>query len=362
MNILMCEYLQYDTVFQVGSHYYAKEFLKENNNVVWANQPKPFFFGKEKNNKVPTTNLEIYNPNVLLPFCKYPGLNTKFWAEYHIKYPFSKVSSDLKKKEIDVMWLTNVKMYELANQLNYKFMIHRMADDFSGFKGAYKNLIYLQNQVVQKSNLVVVTAKNLVDVAYKHNKNVLYLPNGVNTNRFKGNVGDMPLEYQNLNRPVVVYVGAVEEWFDYELVIKAAEKLKEYAFVIIGNVNDKIRETFASNKNIHLLGKKSHDEIPKYLKHANVGIMPFVDNKLTNSIHPLKLYEYFAAGLPVVSRKLQEVVEMDSPAKLYKTNEEFITLIDEAIKETLNKEMFIEYAEHNTWEKRYEYLKQYINY
>ena len=48
MNILMCEYLQYDTVFQVGSHYYAKEFLKENNNVVWVNQPKPFFSVKKK--------------------------------------------------------------------------------------------------------------------------------------------------------------------------------------------------------------------------------------------------------------------------------------------------------------------------
>ncbi|MGE1111798.1 glycosyltransferase [Priestia megaterium] len=369
MSVLMCEYLNSKTVFQVGSHYFAKNFHADGYNVKWVNQPKTVFNSLVYKKNIIEENLsndflserfEEFYPKVFLPYCKYPILNSKFWANNYMNFFPNKDFSQLQKQEIDLLWMTNVKMFKLSDKIKYRFMIHRMADDFSGFKGAYKNLIYLQDRVIEKSNLVVVTAKNLLDIAYKKNKNVIYLPNGVDTARFNENKYLVPEEYKNLNRPIIVYVGAIEEWFDYELINKSASILKEYAFVIIGNTNDKIKEVFKENENIYLLGKKNHNEIPSYLVHADVGIMPFVDNKLTNSIHPLKLYEYFAAGLPVVSRKLEEVNHMNSPAQLYENQHEFVGMLKELVEEKTNKEELSAYAESNTWNNRYKQLKQFI--
>ncbi len=360
MDILMCEYMDTDTVFQVGSHYYAKHFYYDGYSINWVNNPHSYLYSR-KHSRVLNDRFKVYYPKVFLPFCKLPILNTKFWAKNYTRYLTKAISDQINIKDTDILWMTNVKMFELSNQVNYKLMIHRMADDFSGFTGAYKNMIYLQNEVIKKSDLVVVSAKNLLDKAYKYNKNVFYLPNGVDLDRFNKNNFTEPSEYKNINMPKVVYVGAMEDWFDYKLILDAADKLVDVAFIMIGNINVKAKKLFSNYRNIFLLGKKPHEEIPNYLNYANVGIMPFIDNRLTNSIHPLKLYEYFAAGLPVIARDLNEVREMKSPAILYKNTEEFIFLIREILNQRTDPEYYKEYASKNTWENRYKQLKEYIS-
>ena len=360
MKILMCEYMDYDTVFQVGSHYYAKEFANDSNHITWSPQPTSFL-SKKSNHKI-NENLKIHYPRVSLPFCRLPLLNSKLWARYYLECAPKSIHQELKNEQYDVLWMTNVKMYHSTEKLKHRYLVHRMADDFSGFSGAYRNLLYLQTELIKKSNVVIVTAKNLVDQARSYNKNVLYLPNGVDTERFKNTNDEIPEEYKLvMDMPKVVYVGALDDWFDYGLIQYAVKKMKHMAFIIIGGTNEKIQSIASENANLLLLGKKAHSDIPKYLKAADVGIMPFTNNKLTNSIHPLKLYEYFAAGLPAVSAKLNEVEEMNSPAWLYETKEEFVDLIKQAVNETHDKEKYRTYAEGNTWSKRFLTVKEYIH-
>ena len=108
------------------------------------------------------------------------------------------------------------------------------------------------------------------------------------------------------------------------------------------------------------MGKRSFKDIPGYLKYADVGIIPFKDNLLTNAIHPLKLYEYFAAGLPVVSRDLEEIRKMNSPAFLAKDKETFIEMIIQAYQKGKNKEEYYEFARRNSWDERFKVIKQYV--
>jgi len=276
-KVLMCEYLDIDTVFQVGSHYYAKNFVRDGDSIEWINQPKPFFNKNLESVKVINEKIRVINPKVFLPFCKYPLLNTRYWANNYLK-PF--VNKQVTLQEVDLLWMTNVKMMKLADSIKYGKMVHRMADDFSGFSGAYKNMLYLQKEVIRKSDAVLVSAKNLVDIAYKENKNVLYLPNGVDITRFNNSSNnEIPKEYENINGPKVVYVGAIEDWFDYNLILNTAKKLKDISFIMVGNKSAKSEEIFKGQSNIHLLGKKTHDEIVSYLHYADIGIMPFIDNK-----------------------------------------------------------------------------------
>lgn len=352
--------MDYDTVFQVGSHYFAREFAKDGAQVQWLNQPGHLF--KRKTNYTVNDQLNIYYPKGSLPYCRYPLLNSKLWAKYYWRSVPGSISREIRQSEHDVLWMTNVKMFYSTDKLKYRYLIHRMADNFSGFKGAYRNMLYMQSELVRKSNLVIVTAKNLVAQARNWNRNVLYLPNGVDIERFKQNDHPMPVEYMPIaDRTKVVYVGALEEWFDYDLMRYAVRELKETAFIIIGGTNDKIEAIAADYPNLILLGRKDHHAIPAYIKSADVGIMPFLSNKLTNSIHPLKLYEYFAAGIPAVCTRLDEVEQMNSPAFLYDSKEEFVDMIKHASLSSAKPEQYISYAEKNTWKERFQTIKEFID-
>lgn len=359
-KVTMLEYMEPNTKFQVGSHYFAKEFLKAGYEVEWVEKPKVFSL---KNEKKVETEFNVISPKVIMPFCKYPVLNSEYWAKNHLR-----ILSNTKKlisPKTDILWMTNVKMYELSNMIQYEKMIHRVADNFSGFKGSYDSLIRLQNQVIEKSDLTIVTAKKLLDNAYKINKNSIYLPNGVDFSRFENIESAPPIEFNNLDGPKITYVGAIEEWFDFELIINSAKKLLNCYFIFIGNKNLYFEKEVEKNnlKNIIFLGLIDHKEIPKYLKYSDVGIMPFVKNNLTEYIHPLKIYEYLAAGLPVVCRNLTEVREMNAPINLYDNEIEFIDIIKHLVSSSItksHKKELVSYAKSNSWEDRFSTINNLI--
>lgn len=352
-KVTMLEYMEPNTKFQVGSHYFAKEFLKSGYEVEWVEKPKLY---NSKNDKNIHKDFKVISPKVILPFCKYPLLNSRFWAKNHLKI-LSNTEKIISEKT-NILWMTNVKMYEFSNMIKYEKMIHRVADNFSGFKGSYDSLINLQNQVIEKSDLTIVTAKKLLNDAYKLNKNSIYLPNGVDFSRFENIEKSCPNELNMLEGPKITYVGAIEEWFDFELIINSARKLPKYNFIFIGNKNKHFEKEVEKNclKNIIFLGLIDHKEIPRFLKYSDVGIMPFLKNDLTDCIHPLKIYEYLAAGLPVVCKNLVEVREMNAPINVYNKESEFIDIIKDLVNSNTKKTDKIElisYAKANSWEDRF---------
>ncbi|GAB6168174.1 hypothetical protein JCM1393_06340 [Clostridium carnis] len=351
MNVIMFEYLRKNEVFQVGSHYYNKCFDKEND-TVWISKPELF------TNRDQESQGEII-PKVIAPMTNLPFFDSKFWAKRYCDFSSIEFNKKIRNTDWDILWLTNVKMLYYTKKLNYRYSIHRMADDFSGFPNAYKTMIDMEKEVVKNSDLVIVSAKTLIDKVYKDNKNVIYLPNGVDISRFEIEY-EIPQEYIEINSPIVVYVGAIHEWFDFETISYAIERLKDCTFVFIGNENIKIKELSKKNNNVKLLGRKDHKLIPQYLKYANLGIMPFINNNLTNSIHPLKIYEYLAAGIPALSRELDETKNMNAPIYYYDSKESFVQQVKNIVGENHKKQEYIEYAANNTWEKRYIELMKYV--
>jgi glycosyltransferase involved in cell wall biosynthesis len=143
----------------------------------------------------------------------------------------------------------------------------------------------------------------------------MILPNGVDVQKFgaaKDKTAIIPAAIAAIAQPVILYVGAVMDWFDWELVAFCARQRPSWQFVLLGPTNfppDRLR----SVPNIYYLGTCQPESVPYYLKRASVCIIPFVMNELTKNVSPLKLYEYLAAGRPVVSVPMPEVVAEETP-------------------------------------------------
>src|SRR5262249_1960842 len=114
--------------------------------------------------------------------------------------------------------------------------------------------------------------------------------------------------------------------------------------------------------NVRLLGPRPYGELPAYLRASDAGIVPFVVNDLTHAIHPLKVYEYLAAGLPVVATPMEETASLGAPLHLAGTAEEFARALEDSLAESrgpagdharMERQAF---AGRNTWDRRFEAL------
>ena len=115
---------------------------------------------------------------------------------------------------------------------------------------------------------------------------------------------------------VIVYYGALAEWFDWPLWIHAAKARPNWSFVLIGTAYDgdvaAVQARAAAAPNIHYLGPKRYDELPAYMQFVDVATIPFVLNAITHACSPVKLFEYMAAGKPIVTTAMREVLKYQS--------------------------------------------------
>jgi glycosyltransferase involved in cell wall biosynthesis len=163
----------------------------------------------------------------------------------------------------------------------------------------------LWRETATSSNVVTVTAEKLQQQIGAVRSGAVYIVrNGVEYERFAGDTSPRPDDLPPGNRPIIGYVGSVYPWFDFDLVAATAAKMRDAHIVIIGpghpDVAGRIEE-LRRQPNIHILGPRPYNRVPAYVRHFNAGIIPFRRNTLTESVNPVKLYEYSAAGIPTVT-------------------------------------------------------------
>ena len=154
--------------------------------------------------------------------------------------------------------------------------------------------------------------------------------------------------------PIVGYYGAIADWFDIELLIEVARSRPQYSFVIIGQVHEVDISTLRELPNVHLLGEKNYREIPQYLAHFDVCIIPFRLNSLTKAVDPVKLYEYLSQGKPVVATGMDELPKDVDLLYIAANAGDFAKKIDCGLAEAdpARTRRRIEFAQSNTWSKR----------
>jgi glycosyltransferase involved in cell wall biosynthesis len=165
-----------------------------------------------------------------------------------------------------------------------------------------------------------------------------------------------PAELAGLPRPRAVYAGSLDSWFDAALLGAVASLLPRWAFVLIGPVRAALRD-LRGRPNVVLLGPRPYADLPAYFRHADAGLVPFVLTPLTHAIHPIKIYEYLAAGLPVVATPMEESAAIGAPIRLAAGPEAFAAALEAARSEGADAAAARSaFARRHTWDRRFEEL------
>lgn len=250
----------------------------------------------------------------------------------------------------------------LAGKIGEEKIIYYCVDEYTAFTGVAPGLKEIEEDLFKKADLVVVSAEKLYESKKDFNRNTHIIRHGTDWAHFRkavdGNL-DIPSELSALPRPIIGFHGLLADWVDFELIRKTAEAFPEGSVVLIGKVSvDAERKIgiVSDVPNIHLLGRKSYSDLPAYCRAFDVALNPFVINELTLAANPLKVREYLAAGVPVVSTDIPEV-RMLADCQAAATHEEFI---DEIRKALASKKTDVEISDaikHESWEAKVDELR-----
>jgi glycosyltransferase involved in cell wall biosynthesis len=188
-----------------------------------------------------------------------------------------------------------------------------------------------------RADLVLASAPALAARMRTLSDNVLEAPNVADTELFAGAVEPGPVDpaFAALPRPRVVFTGAIAAAkLDIELIATLARARPSWSFALVGPVGlgDPLTDISALRRepNVHLLGARTYEQLPQVLRGADVGLIPYARNELTNSIFPMKVYEYLAAGLPVIATPLPALAGV-SEVQSADDAERMLALLDAAL-------------------------------
>src|SRR6185437_2662521 len=188
--------------------------------------------------------------------------------------------------------------------------------------------------LLRRADLAIVSSEELYRLKSVHNPRTTLVRHGVAFDHFRKALASetpVPDEVRGLPRPVIGYFGLMaEDWIDVDLMVHVAKHFAGGSMVLLGKVTMDLTRLTAL-PNVHLLGRKPFADLPGYAKAFDVAINPFPLNDVTRSANPLKVREYLAAGLPVVSTRIPEV-EVLQQARVADSNEEIVAAIEEALR------------------------------
>lgn len=224
--------------------------------------------------------------------------------------------------------------------------------EFMSFYNKYSKKIY--SEVIKNADIVTYSANNLKKYL-KNRSDAILLENAVNLEDFiLEDNASFPKDLEKIidkKKKIIGYYGAIENWFDFDLIKEIDDY---YNVVLIGKVNSNLNVKKYNFKNVHFLGAKKFNELKKYAKNFDVAIIPFKINKVTNSVSPVKFYEYLALNKPVVTTNIKEMKKYQCEIVRIVNSKNIKSEIDGLLRldKKIIKKKCMEISSNNTWNKR----------
>jgi glycosyltransferase involved in cell wall biosynthesis len=239
--------------------------------------------------------------------------------------------------------------------LPWRLVAYDAHDAFEQFHGDGGGVLETEEALARRADVVFATSALLHDRARRLNPQVCRLPNAADYHHFAREIAphEIPSEVRALPRPVVGYVGEVAGWFDTSLVHALAVRHPTWSIVLVGPVTGDARDGL-TGANVHLLGRRRYSELPRYLAAFDCCLIPFRASPLTAAVSPIKLYEYLAAGKPVVSTPLPSVLPFEGDV-FVAAGPRFLEAVEEAVaggRDRSAAEARRRRARGNTWDQR----------
>lgn len=234
-----------------------------------------------------------------------------------------------------ILWYYTPMALAFTEHLTPLATVYDCMDELSAFKGAPPILRDREAQLFQRADLVFTGGQSLYEAKRHQHAHVYAFPSSIDVNHFaqarQGNSD--PVDQAEIPHPRLGFFGVIDERMDLELLEAIVVAQPDWHLVIIGPVVKIDPQTLPQYSNIHYLGSKSYPELPNYIAGWDVALLPFARNESTRFISPTKTPEYLAAGKPVVSTSIRDVVRPYGELGLVHiadTAEEFVAAIEAA--------------------------------
>lgn len=262
-----------------------------------------------------------------------------------------------------ILWAYVPQAEALLAALQPEIVVYHCVDDMAAQQGIDGPSFRASEQrFAARADLVLASAPALAERLSTIVRNVLYVPNVADVELFASALRDGPIDagMAQLPSPRIVFTGAlVTTKLDMGLLLVLAESRRDWSFALVGPTGPgdprADMSALVAQPNIHLLGPRPYEELPSVLRGADAGLIPYAINQLTKSIFPMKVYEYLAAGLPVIATPLPALTEVEGVARAADAAG-IAALIEEALaKDTPERKAArAQEAEAHSWERRLE--------
>jgi len=274
-----------------------------------------------------------------------------------------------------ILWLFLPDMEVFIGHFDEELVIYHIVDEYSGYTGVSETwrpvLQRMEEQLARRANLVFVTSPTLLERKRTLNESTFLVPNAVDYEAFAAVLdgeAQSPADVAAIPSPIVGYVGAINDKVDLPLLAQVAKECADCSLLLVGPITltdgegHRALETLDTLPNVHLLGRKSVEDVPRYIAACDVCLLPYRINEWTQSIDSLKLYEYLACGKPVVATDVPAARRFSKVVMVAANETEFVATIDAALSEdgpALRAERRSVAARH-TWDQRVESLSAVI--
>ena len=253
-----------------------------------------------------------------------------------------------------------------VGKLGEDLSIYYCVDEWSQFRSVHGAKVARQEEdLLRKVDVVFATSQALLERKRPFNPETHLLSHGVDHEHFSAALRpETPLarELVGVKRPIIGFFGLLEDWIDVELLAHVARSRADWTVCVIGRALVDV-SPLRSLGNVLLLGRRPYAELPSYCRGFDVGLCPFRVNELTMHVNPIKLREYLAAGLPVVSTDLPECRLHPQWTRVGCDPEDFVAQIESALRQDSPeaRRLRSEAMKAESWDRKIEQLGMVVN-
>ena len=267
-------------------------------------------------------------------------------------------------------WYYTPMALDFTRNLKPLAVIYDCMDELSAFKGAPTCLALRERELFQMADLVFTGGQTLYEAKRDQHSSVYAFPSSIDREHFmqaRAAVED-PADQRDIPHPRLGFFGVVDERFDVALLDEASRLRPDWHFVIIGPVVKIDPDTLPKRENIHYLGGKSYEDLPAYISGWDVALLLFAQNESTRFISPTKTPEYLAAGKPVVSTPIRDVVYPYGQmglVRIAKDAREFVAAADDLLQSEANRKPWLanvdEFLAQMSWDETWARMSRLID-
>lgn len=259
-------------------------------------------------------------------------------------------------------WYYTPMAVPVSDHFNPTLIIYDCMDELAAFKFAPQSLKDRENELFRKADLVFTGGYSLYEAKKNRHPEVHPFPSSIDAEHFfKARLYTIdPPDQASIPHPRIGYFGVIDERMDLTLIEGIARRKPEWHIIMVGPVAKISIDSLPKLPNIHYLGMKSYSELPSYISGWDIAMMPFAHNESTRYISPTKTPEYLAAGKPVISTPIIDVLRQygrNGLVNIAGTPEEFVRVASLELENTDRDEWFQhvnEFLSQNSWDKTWQ--------